>query len=177
MVGFQLQTEFCGHVEARSEGNSGGYRWPPVIPLRVNCRISLPSRRGRFFQGLNYSKGARTADISLRASSAGGKFPRGTWETLRRQEGWLRLPEVQWTGARLIAVLSLLGQQRQFHAFAFASQRGGPFFASPLVDPLQPLPNPLQPLPNPLQSRDPLPSFRHAMPGNCQSKYSIGLSA
>lgn len=78
--------------------------------------------------------------------------------------------EVQWTGARLIAVLSLLGQQQQFHAFAFASQRGGPFFASPLVDPLQPLPNPLQPLPNPLQPRDPLSSFRHAMPGNCQSK-------
>ncbi|KYN14813.1 Protein lozenge [Trachymyrmex cornetzi] len=59
-------------------------------------------------------------------------------------------------------------QQQQFHAFAFASQRGGPFFASPLVDPLQPLPNPLQPLPNPLQPRDPLSSFRHAMPGNCQ---------
>ncbi|CAL7933330.1 unnamed protein product [Xylocopa violacea] len=65
-------------------------------------------------------------------------------------------------------LLSLLGQQQQFHAFAFASQRGGPFFASPLVDPLQPLPNPLQPLPNPLQPRDPLSSFRHAMPGNCQ---------
>lgn len=89
----------------------------------------------------------------------------------------MREPEVQWTGARLIAVLSLLGQQQQFHAFAFASQRGGPFFASPLVDPLQPLPNPLQPLPNPLQPRDPLSSFRHAMPGNCQSKYSIRLSA
>ncbi|PBC27795.1 Protein lozenge [Apis cerana cerana] len=59
-------------------------------------------------------------------------------------------------------------QQQQFHAFAFASQRGGPFFASPLVDPLQPLPNPLQPLPNPLQPRDPLSSFRHAMPANCQ---------
>jgi len=82
----------------------------------------------------------------------------------------MRVPEVQWTGARLIAVLSLLGQQQQFHAFAFASQRGGPFFASPLVDPLQPLPNPLQPLPNPLQPRDPLSSFRHAMPGNCQSE-------
>lgn len=82
----------------------------------------------------------------------------------------IHVPEVQWTGARLIAVLSLLGQQQQFHAFAFASQRGGPFFASPLVDPLQPLPNPLQPLPNPLQPRDPLSSFRHAMPGNCQSK-------
>ncbi|XP_043785214.1 protein lozenge-like isoform X6 [Apis laboriosa] len=65
-------------------------------------------------------------------------------------------------------MLSLLGQQQQFHAFAFASQRGGPFFASPLVDPLQPLPNPLQPLPNPLQPRDPLSSFRHAMPANCQ---------
>ncbi|XP_033299492.1 protein lozenge-like isoform X5 [Bombus vosnesenskii] len=65
-------------------------------------------------------------------------------------------------------LLSLLGQQQQFHAFAFASQRGGPFFASPLVDPLQPLPNPLQPLPNPLQPRDPLSSFRHAMPANCQ---------
>ncbi|XP_029680677.1 runt-related transcription factor 3-like [Formica exsecta] len=64
-------------------------------------------------------------------------------------------------------------QQQQFHAFAFASQRGGPFFASPLVDPLQPLPNPLQPLPNPLQPRDPLSSFRHAMPGNCQSKFII----
>lgn len=80
---------------------------------------------------------------------------------------------VQWTGSRLIAVLSLLGQQQQFHAFAFASQRGGPFFASPLVDPLQPLPNPLQPLPNPLQPRDPLSSFRHAMPGNCQSKSEL----
>ncbi|XP_072761161.1 uncharacterized protein [Anoplolepis gracilipes] len=67
-------------------------------------------------------------------------------------------------------LLSLLGQQQQFHAFAFASQRGGPFFASPLVDPLQPLPNPLQPLPNPLQPRDPLSSFRHAMPGNCQKR-------
>ncbi|KAK2577182.1 hypothetical protein KPH14_003338 [Odynerus spinipes] len=65
-------------------------------------------------------------------------------------------------------MLSLLGQQQQFHAFAFASQRGAPFFASPLVDPLQSLPNPLQPLPNPLQPRDPLSSFRHAMPGNCQ---------
>lgn len=88
----------------------------------------------------------------------------------RRERRLIRAPEVQWTGARLIAVLSLLGQQQQFHAFAFASQRGGPFFASPLVDPLQPLPNPLQPLPNPLQPRDPLSSFRHAMPGNCQSK-------
>ena len=76
----------------------------------------------------------------------------------------------------MIAVLSLLGQQQQFHAFAFASQRGGPFFASPLVDPLQPLPNPLQPLPNPLQPRDPLSSFRHAMPANCQSKYNFVLS-
>ncbi|KOX79568.1 hypothetical protein WN51_02834 [Melipona quadrifasciata] len=89
---------------------------------------------------------------------------------VKRDGGSMQVPEVQWTGARLIAVLSLLGQQQQFHAFAFASQRGGPFFASPLVDPLQPLPNPLQPLPNPLQPRDPLSSFRHAMPGNCQSR-------
>ncbi|XP_011497023.1 PREDICTED: runt-related transcription factor 1-like [Ceratosolen solmsi marchali] len=68
-------------------------------------------------------------------------------------------------------------QQQPFHAFAFASQRGGPFFTSPLVDPLQPLPNPLQPLPNPLQSRDPLSSFRHAMPGNCQNMPQFGLAA
>ncbi|XP_011301511.1 runt-related transcription factor 1 isoform X2 [Fopius arisanus] len=67
--------------------------------------------------------------------------------------------------------------QQQFHAFAFASQRGTPFFASPLVDSLQPLPNPLQPLPNPLQPRDPLSSFRHAMPGNCQNMSQFGLTA
>ncbi|XP_034951558.1 runt-related transcription factor 1-like [Chelonus insularis] len=66
--------------------------------------------------------------------------------------------------------------QQQFHAFAFASQRGTPFFASPLVDSLQPLPNPLQPLPNPLQPRDPLSSFRHAMPGNCQNMSQFGLT-
>jgi hypothetical protein len=82
-----------------------------------------------------------------------------------------KVPEVRRAGARLIAVLPFLGQQQPFHAFAFASQRGSPFFASPLVDPLQPLPNPLQPLTNPLQPRDPLSSFRHAMPGNCQSEY------
>ncbi|XP_014207903.2 runt-related transcription factor 3-like [Copidosoma floridanum] len=68
-------------------------------------------------------------------------------------------------------------QQQPFHAFAFASQRGGPFFASPLVDPLQPLPNPLQPLPSSLQPRDPLSSFRHAMPGNCQNMSQFGLTA
>ncbi|XP_053973875.1 runt-related transcription factor 1-like isoform X2 [Hylaeus volcanicus] len=68
-------------------------------------------------------------------------------------------------------------QQQQFHPYAFASHRGGPFFASPLVDPLQPLPNPLQPLPNPLQPRDPLSSFRHAMPGNCQNMSQFGLTA
>ncbi|XP_043279950.1 runt-related transcription factor 3-like isoform X2 [Venturia canescens] len=67
--------------------------------------------------------------------------------------------------------------QQQFHAFAFASQRGTPFFASPLVDSLQPLPNPLQPLPNSLQPRDPLSSFRHAMPGNCQNMSQFGLTA
>ncbi|XP_054010109.1 splicing factor 1-like, partial [Hylaeus anthracinus] len=87
------------------------------------------------------------------------------------------VPEVQWTSARLIAVFFLLGQQQQFHPYAFASHRGGPFFASPLVDPLQPLPNPLQPLPNPLQPRDPLSSFRHAMPGNCQNMSQFGLTA
>ncbi|XP_046752866.1 runt-related transcription factor 1-like isoform X2 [Diprion similis] len=68
-------------------------------------------------------------------------------------------------------------QQQQFHAFAFASQRGGPFFASPLVDTLQTLPNPLQPLSNPLQPRDPLSSFRHAMPANCQNMSQFGLTA
>ncbi|XP_057321956.1 runt-related transcription factor 1-like isoform X2 [Microplitis mediator] len=73
-------------------------------------------------------------------------------------------------------MLSFLGHQQQFHAFAFASQRGTPFFASPLVDSLQPLPNPLQPLPNPLQPRDPLSSFRHAMPGNCQNMSQFGLT-
>ncbi|XP_016841563.1 runt-related transcription factor 1 isoform X2 [Nasonia vitripennis] len=74
-------------------------------------------------------------------------------------------------------MLTFLGQQQPFHPFAFASQRGGPFFASPLVDPLQPLPNPLQSLPNPLQPRDPLSSFRHAMPGNCQNMSQFGLTA
>ncbi|XP_044590357.1 runt-related transcription factor 1-like isoform X1 [Cotesia glomerata] len=73
-------------------------------------------------------------------------------------------------------MMSFLGHQQQFHAFAFASQRGTPFFASPLVDSLQPLPNPLQPLPNPLQPRDPLSSFRHAMPGNCQNMSQFGLT-
>ena len=73
------------------------------------------------------------------------------------------------TGSRLIAVLPFLGQQQPFH-FAFASQRGSPFFTAPLVDPLQNLQNPLQSLPNPLQSRSQLSSFRHGMPGNCQSK-------
>ncbi|KAJ8686714.1 hypothetical protein QAD02_022508, partial [Eretmocerus hayati] len=73
-------------------------------------------------------------------------------------------------------LLPFLGQQQPFHAFAFASQRGGAFFASPL-DPLPTLPNPLQPLPNALQPRDPLSSFRHAMPGNCQNMSQFSLTA
>lgn len=81
------------------------------------------------------------------------------------------LPQGHWTGARLIAVMSLLlGQQQQFHPFSF--QRGAPFFTSSLVgDPLQSLSTPLQTIPSPLQPRDPLSSFRHAMPANCQSEY------
>ncbi|XP_023290015.1 runt-related transcription factor 3 [Orussus abietinus] len=74
-------------------------------------------------------------------------------------------------------MLSLLGQQQQLHAFAIASQRGGPFFTSPLVDSLQPLSSPLQHLPSSLQPRDPLSSFRHAMPGNCQNMSQFGLTA